>query len=93
MGCERSPGPEFLAADFASEEMCSFQDKSDAQYGQPVTYLEGIRTKKNVREIFIFGPKTRVSSMHCPRVALGHQDNKNKFLFLSRFLYFIETAL
>ena len=46
--------PIFLAADFATEEMCSFQDRSDAQHGQAVTHFQGIRTEENIRKIFIF---------------------------------------
>ena len=54
--------PIFLAADFATEEMCSFQDRSDATEtpnmdGQAVTHFQGIRTEENIRVIFIFAPR------------------------------------
>ena len=50
----------FLAADFATEEMCSFQDRSDetkTPHGQVVTHFESIRTKENIWEIFVFAPR------------------------------------
>ena len=50
--------PIFLAADFATEEMCSFQDRSDATETPNMDRLshnfQGIRTGEKIRKIFIF---------------------------------------
>ena len=53
--------PIFLAADFATEEMCSFQDRSDATETPNMDRLshnfQGIRTEENIGKIFIFAPR------------------------------------
>ena len=47
--------PIFLAADFATEEICSFQDRSDATETPNMDRLSHI--DENIRKIFIFGPR------------------------------------
>ena len=52
--------PIFLAADFATEEMCSFQGRSVATETpnmDRLSHFQGIRTEENIREIFIFAPR------------------------------------
>ena len=53
--------PIFFAADFATKEMCSFQDRSDATETPNMDRLSHIvrvfEPKKNVGEIFIFAPR------------------------------------
>ena len=49
--------PISFAVDFATEEMCPFQDRSDATETPNIDSLRGIRANENVREIFILAPR------------------------------------
>ena len=52
--------PISLAADFATEEMCSFQDRSNATETpnmDRLSHFQGMGTEENIREIFIFAPR------------------------------------
>ena len=82
--------PIFLAAEFATEEMCSFQDRSDATETPNMDRLLHIFIIRTV-DLCISSPSSRPKSAHVSNTALIYGAMPlnilfNKVLLISHFL-------